>query len=324
MIVGHGTYTDVICTYKYLPDVRLGSETIRPFLEKNASFSPVVLPLIVLIQNGIDIEDEVYTAFVTSEKPLASGVVSGVTWVGVTLLGNGTRIEHGALERLKLGVYPAPLEESVPETTARPFERLVALFKKGESDVEATNDITAVRWSKLLWNVSWGGLAVVARQPLAAILDAEALPYTCGVVRGIMLELITIARAHGISEARLPSSLVDHTYEFTLKNSHADIRLSKDPARYFETQPGSSLPGDFKPSILVDLERQRPMELDPIFGHLLKRAREANVDTPRLDLIAAALKPSQLQFIRKAQEEEHNNVYVAYPAQNQTGGAPVL
>ncbi len=45
----------------------------------------------------------------------------------------------------------------------------------------------------------------------------------------------------------------------------------------------------FKPSMLVDLEAGRPMEVEAIVGGILKRARQAGMSTPRLDTIYATL-----------------------------------
>ncbi|WFC97644.1 2-dehydropantoate 2-reductase [Malassezia yamatoensis] len=315
--------------YNSVPDVRPSSDTIRPFLQKIRMVNASRLPLVVLIQNGIDTENEVYESLVQCDPPLASGVVGGLSWVGVTLLGEGSRIEHGSLERLKIGLFPPPLSDDPSDDIQAAFDRLVKLFADGGSNVEATKDIEATRWGKAIWNISWGGLCAIARQPVAALLQAEALPYTCGVVHGIMLELLTIARANGIGENRLPAATVDETYFMTLRNSYAKIRVSKQPDRFFDTSGGKALSDDFKPSILVDLERKKPMELNTIFGPLLRRARETNVATPRLDLIVAALVPSQLESVRqqtgaKASEKDSEQIYDAIPALNFTGGAPVL
>ncbi|WFD41730.1 2-dehydropantoate 2-reductase [Malassezia psittaci] len=315
--------------YDSVPDVRPSSDTIRPFLQKIRTMNASHLPLIVLIQNGVDTENEVYESLVQCEPPLASGVVGGLSWVGVTLLGEGSRIEHGSLERLKIGLFPPPLNDDPSDDIQAAFDRLVKLLADGGSDVQGTKDIEAIRWSKVLWNISWGGLCVMARQPVAAMLQAETLPYTCGVVHGIMLELLAIARANGIGEDRLPAASVDEVYSMTLGNSYAKIRVSKHPDQFFETSGGKALSDDFKPSILVDLERKKPMELHTIFGPLLRRARETNVATPRLDLIVAALVPSQLEFVKqekgiKASEKDTEQIYDANPALNFTGGAPVL
>lgn len=62
-----------MCTFKCVPEVRPSSATIRPFLEKNLTFSPKKLPLVVLIQNGVGIEQEVYDSLVTSNPPWRAG-----------------------------------------------------------------------------------------------------------------------------------------------------------------------------------------------------------------------------------------------------------
>ncbi len=66
---------------------------------------------------------------------------------------------------------------------------------------------------------------------------------------------------------------------------------------------------DFKPSILLDLENGRPMELEPIVGNVVRMARERGVETPRLDLILAALKPSQVQAIERAGGGEEGTTF---------------
>jgi 2-dehydropantoate 2-reductase len=37
----------------------------------------------------------------------------------------------------------------------------------------------------------------------------------------------------------------------------------------------------FKPSMLIDLECGRPMEIEVLVGNITRKAREANVETPR-------------------------------------------
>ena len=65
-----------------------------------------------------------------------------------------------------------------------------------------------------------------------------------------------------------------------------------------------NLAHDFKPSLLVDLEANRGMELSPIIGNVVKKAREHRVETPRLDLILAALRPSLMNVVKGQQKKE--------------------
>lgn len=54
----------------------------------------------------------------------------------------------------------------------------------------------------------------------------------------------------------------------------------------------------FRPSMLVDLEAGRPMEVEAIVGGILKRARAHNIDVPRLTLVYAGLKVIQGHLMR--------------------------
>lgn len=147
-----------------------------------------------------------------------------------------------------------------------------------------------VYMDQVFWNAGWGGLSTLARQPVAELLTESTLQYSIGVVRRIMLEIVSVARACGFGEDRLPGSSVDSAVNVTLLQSSVEQFSG----------PRQALSNGFKPSILLDLENGRPMELQPIVGSIVARAREHNVDTPRLDMLLAALWPSQVQAIRRA------------------------
>ncbi|WFD30135.1 2-dehydropantoate 2-reductase [Malassezia sp. CBS 17886] len=324
--LGNTNIDYVVCTVKCVPDLRYNSETMRPYLEHSRAARPGRLPAVVLIQNGIDIEEEVYQSLVNVREPLASAVIGGLSWVGVTLLGEGTRIAHGAMERLCVGLYPMPDIAAPSAEVEASYKAFLCTLKQGGSDVEGSDDIEAVRWSKVLWNISWGGLSTMSRQPVSVLLRAEMLPYAVGVVRRLMLELISVARAHGITEARLPIAMVDTTFNFSLSSSPATFVSPADPSAQIPRHITDTLTDDFKPSILVDLERGRPMELEAIFGNLIKRARAYGVETPRLDLIVAALMPLQMEFIRRATHapaDGESSVYNPSPSKEATSGTPV-
>ena len=324
----------MVCTFKCTPDVRATSEVIRPYLERNqrvARGHPA--PHIVLIQNGIDIEEEVFSSLVQSSPPLARGLISGLTWVGVTLLGEGSRIEHGMLEKLQAGLYTGADEPPPAPESKAALSTFESLLKKGGSTVEVCEDIQARRWSKMLWNVSWGGLCVLSRQPVGVLISAEMLPYSCGVVRRIMTEVIAVARASGFDESRMPASLVDHVLSLTLDQTPARKFNPAHPDAAPSEPASNSVQPDFKPSILVYLERQRPMEVDPIFGHLVHRARNVGVETPRLDMIVAVLKSYQFVFVAQqratsgeapSETGSAGGVYNVNPHAHPTAGAPVV
>ena len=50
---------------------------------------------------------------------------------------------------------------------------------------------------------------------------------------------------------------------------------------------------DFRPSMLIDVEMNRPTELEAVLGSVLDRARLNGTDTPRLDLLYSLMKIRQ-------------------------------
>jgi 2-dehydropantoate 2-reductase len=133
-----------------------------------------------------------------------------------------------------------------------------------------------------------------------------------------MLEILYVGRALGYREAEFPAKLVDEAISFTIQHyqakkdtktqeskpeshpSHSDQKLSSQSATndVFEDDDEEEEQEDvdelkkseappkpaFKPSMLIDVEMNRPMELEPIVGAVLDRARSKAIETPRLDL----------------------------------------
>lgn len=296
-------YDYVVCTFKNVPDFKSASSVIKPFL-RGATGEGKELPTIVLLQNGVGIEEEVQRNLVEGEHKLAKGVISTVAWIGANLADNGTKVVHGALERLEMGIYPSsssPVDKDTGRRLGAAEERasldtFAQLYLSGGGGGKIVDDIEAIRWQKVLWNAAWGGLSTLARCPVSALLTEDTLHHSVGVVRRIMLEILYVARSCGLNESRFPASSIDRAFEITLSTSA--VEGVKDDTK------GGNLAADFKPSILLDLENGRPMELEVIVGNVVKKAREGRVETPRLDLILAALKPNQVAAVKRAEERE--------------------
>ncbi|KAK0551525.1 hypothetical protein OC846_003240 [Tilletia horrida] len=198
-------------------------------------------------------------------------------------------------------------------------DELVKILEKGGATPQPADDVQPLRWKKVLWNASWGALSCCSRQPVAALISEASLHYTISCVRRTMLEILYVARACGISEDVFPASSVDDALQVTLDmrsvpqsaqqsaalkaSGEKAISGSSDSAPTTTTtvpKPKHTMSPDFKPSILLDLENGRPMELLPIIGNVIELARMHLVDTPRLDLFMAALRPAQVQAIEAA------------------------
>jgi len=296
----------VVCCFKCLPDVHPNHEVVRPYLERNRALQPAHLPTLVFIQNGIDIEESSHQHLVLSETPLARGILSGLTWVAVTMSPDGHSIEQSHMEGLRTGTYPSPRDGAVPPGLAEANAAFIELAARGGSQASVSDDITPDRWSKLLWNASWGAVSLLARRPVLELLQAEALDTTLGVVRGFLLELLDVARASGLHDDRFPASHIDTVLHATLACTPAQPCVLQRPKTILKAPTFASFRPGFKPSILIDMERSRPMEIEPLFVNVVRRARRTGVATPRLDLVLASLRPSQLAFIRQQRKQDED------------------
>jgi 2-dehydropantoate 2-reductase len=93
----------------------------------------------------------------------------------------------------------------------------------------------------------------------------RAAPETLELVRQAVQETVRLAHAKGIALSdTMPADLVKLLSEF---------------------------PSNFKPSMLVDLERGRRLEVEWLNGAVSRLGKELGVPTPMNDFIYASLKP---------------------------------
>lgn len=228
------------------------------------------------------------------------------------------------------------------------------LINNGGGTAVVVDDIQPKRYEKNLWNAALSSLCTLSRCTVSQAVDPAVLPYTLPVVRRTMLEVMYVARAWGYKEDVLPLRCVDEgkfssctpppaladfrcsrpaAIKITINNyqrpsQHSDPNTPFSPTRSADPSYGFPTEGDlakesfessynFKPSMLLDAEAGRPMELEPIIGSLLDRARAKSVPTPRLDMAFSALKIQQDQAIRayssSATYQEHIKNWLSRP-----------
>ena len=138
-----------------------------------------------------------------------------------------------------------------------------------------------------------------------------------------MLELLYVARALGYDETILPAKIIDSmlkvchvvkvpskycsiacSTQFTIKTWGSHERnvhqlLPPIPSHSQHQYESASTEGlqtigvNYQPSMLIDLQKGRPTELETTLGSVLDHARWTGTDTPRLDLLYALMKVKQ-------------------------------
>lgn len=244
----NGPFDFVIVTTKVLPGPKPSApEIIKPAVSDKTA--------IVLIQNGIGIEEEYADAF--PSNPLVSCVV----WLPTTQISPG-HVQMGATHILHLGTYPATTEDS-------PAQQVSKLFCDTLSSAGLTpmlfDDIQERRWIKLLINASWNPICALTLSRDVAYLSSSSMAEP--MVKDVMLEVSAIARAKGYTS--LTADSVDK-----------QLQIARD-------RIGTK---GIEPSMLVDVLNGRRMEVEVILGTPVKIAHELGVQVPRLETMYALAK----------------------------------
>jgi 2-dehydropantoate 2-reductase len=128
----------------------------------------------------------------------------------------------------------------------------------------AVPNIMERMWWKLCIVSGFAGVYSVVRANNATISES---PEAIDLLRQSILETISVAQANGID-------------------------LSKDIAHEILAGRENASP-DYKPSMLVDLEKGKPIELEAIIGVIIRLGNRLGVPTPVNNYIYACLKPHE-------------------------------
>ncbi|ORY62613.1 2-dehydropantoate 2-reductase [Pseudomassariella vexata] len=265
----------IVVTTKALPDRSDESSLIAPLVSPKTC--------IVLIQNGVGVEGPYRQRF--PHHP----IVSAVTIVSAEQTQPGT-IRQNRWTRMSLGPYGTGLTgngsnptKEVEEVLRRGDECMKALTHwwtthGGIRDVEPHTEIElqTIRWHKLCINAAFNPSSVMSggRGNADQLSDPELREHILGIMHEIW------DAAPKVLGAPLPEGLA--TPEKIVKST--------------ERNTGA------KPSMLLDWEAGRPMELEVILGNPVRIARRLGVEMPRLQSLYALLR--SMQRVREERGEK--------------------
>lgn len=181
------------------PDFVLLSVKVLDDLDRAALIRPAVgsSTVLVLVENGIDIERPIHDAF--PDNPL----VSGLAFVAVSRTGQA-QSEHKAYGRLVVGEYPSGAGDAA--------QRFSALLTAGGVECPVSESLVTERWRKAVWNAAFNPVSVIAGgATTTTILDA---PRGEGFMVTLMQEVCDVAAAAGHP---MPESLPEKSIGGTRK-----------------------------------------------------------------------------------------------------------
>lgn len=139
------------------------------------------------------------------------------------------------------------------------LEELALAFKHAGIPTQTTHDIKQELWKKLIINNGVNALCALLRVKTGVLFDKSSL---CDVVYGLMQETAHAARS------------------LHVKILQEDVDAMFELIKQFDS---------IKPSMLVDLEQNRALEIEEICGVVIRALHQIGVDAPYTKTIKALL-----------------------------------
>ena len=208
---------------------------------------PKVKTLVVLIQNGIGVEEDVQKMF--PDVQLAAGlafICSAKTEPG--------RVNHQCYGSINLANYSCK-DEALMQAVVDEFRQ--AGIETGLVEYHEA------RWKKAVWNMPFNGMTVALHTQTDLLLKNKA---TRQLIREQMMEVVSAAQHLGVKN---------------LDESFVDKMIATTDAMT-----------PYSPSMRLDYDFHRRMEIYYLYTRPLEIAREADCPMPKLEMLEA-----ELQFL---------------------------
>jgi len=209
------------------------------------------LPLVLSLQNGVENEQQLVDAL---PKDLVLGGIA--RRIGAHIIEPG-KVESIGPAQVLLGLWPN--HQAIKGSLVNKINELATCFNHAHIPTQISKDVNRELWLKLIIN---NGL-----NPLCALLEKETGEVTpkenlLPLIRGAMEESVLAAKANGV------------------KLSKGDLEDMLELISTFDS---------IKPSMLVDREKGRPLEIEEICGVVIRGCEKLGVDAPYNKTISTLL-----------------------------------
>lgn len=192
-------------------------------------------------------------------------IAAGLAFICSAKTHPGT-INHQCYGYINIGNFSCPQQELI--------DSVISDFR--EAGVEANEvEYNEARWKKAVWNMPFNGMTVALNTQTDVLL---AHPSTLQLIRDQMMEVVLAARACGVKN--IGESFVD-------KMIYNTIHMTP-----------------YSPSMKLDYDFHRPMEIDYIYTRPIEEAKKAGYKMEKLDMLEKQLR--FLQDNNKMKNNEHN------------------
>jgi 2-dehydropantoate 2-reductase len=181
-------------------------------------------------------------------------IAGGLAFICSNKIGPG-HIQHLDFGKLIVGSYNVPDPEIL--------KQLVDDFQSSGIHSELSTDLKFSRWQKLVWNIPFNGMTVVLNTTTDRLMSNDQ---TRELSKELMLEVIHGANACGVP---LKESVAQQMIDMTVKMK------------------------PYAPSMKLDYDHRRAMEIEYIYSKPLEMARNAGFEMHKVSMLE-----KQLRFIQ--------------------------
>jgi 2-dehydropantoate 2-reductase len=258
-----GIYDVVIVLLKQTANA-VALRNLLPFINEDS--------VVCTLQNGIP--EEAVAEIVGSDRTVGGTVGWGGGWIAPGVSQLYTKPEH---MRIEIGSLDGAITEKLKRVEA---------FLKLAGDVEINTNLLGIRWSKLLMNSALSGMSAALGCTFGEIIDDEKAVRCAAHVAD---ELIRVADLKGIGlEVIIPGKDFNELkFDDAAGRDHA-VEFLRDVYSVHRPQ---------KASMMQDMEKSRPCEIDYINGIVSQNGDKFGLETPFNDLIVKIVKEFEAGII---------------------------
>ncbi|MFH1377210.1 MAG: putative 2-dehydropantoate 2-reductase [Planctomycetota bacterium] len=214
--------------------------------------------VVLLLQNGLGGEERI------AEIVGPDRVMGGVCFLCSNKVGPG-HIRHLDYGSISLGDFR---QDSKPAGVTERMKSIGRDFETAGIKIQYADDLILTRWKKLVWNIPFNGLCAVMNATTDALIRSQPMK---DLVWDIMKE---VQLGAGTQDRRIDDAFLLDRMDYTLKMT------------------------PYRPSMMIDAELKRPLEIEGIFNVPLRMASEKGVDLPRIRMLMR-----QLAFIDEINQQ---------------------
>ncbi|KAF9512531.1 hypothetical protein BS47DRAFT_1345303 [Hydnum rufescens UP504] len=258
-------FSYIVVSTKALPQVKPSLvESISPYVTSGAAGTTIVL-----LQNGVGIEDEI------RRRWPENCFITGVVWIAASQTALGT-VRHYRATSTTIGPFNISSLGLKSPTSPHELERLDTFAKMlvhGGGEVSVVPDhilMQTERWVKVAWNCAWN--------PLTALTDLDTASYLGSstwaepMARRLVHEVVAVAKGLGLE-------------------LDADGKIREDAIiESVKHEPLTT-------SMRNDTHNHRPMEVEAILGYPLTCAKSLGIDTPVLETLYLLMNAIDGRFV---------------------------